>query len=177
MNSAQSDDELLKKIAAAMIENPRYTIKEIAQASGISNATLHRFCGTRENLELLLIQHGEDILSTIIKVANKDYDDYIDGLRELTDVHYHNHEILQVFFSLQTTCTSRDYTAYFKAMDNFFLRGQKKGVFRIDFNVSFLTTAFTSCIYGLINAEHQGRIAKIGMEESFEHFFLSGIKN
>lgn len=175
MTTTNNDDELLKKIAIAMVENPRYTIKELAKASGISNATLHRFCGTRENLENILLERAESTIAFIIAAAEKEYDDYSLGLRELTKAHYKEHEFLQVLFALQSSCSREKYIPYLKAMDNFFLKGQKQGAFRIDLNVSFLTTAFTSSIYGVINAERQGRIAKVGMEESFENFFLFGI--
>lgn len=175
MVSLQNNDDLLKKIAVAMVENPRSTIKELAEASGISNATLHRFCGTRENLENILLQRAESTIEFILATVEKEYDDYTLALRELIKAHCNDHEFLQVLFTLQSSCSKEKYLPYFKAMDNFFLRGQKQGAFRIDINVSFLTTVFSSGIYGLINAERQGRIAKVGMEDSFVDFFLSGI--
>lgn len=175
MVALQNNDDLLKKIAVAIVENPRSTIKELAEASGISNATLHRFCGTRENLEKILLQRAEETITFILSTVEKEYDDYIFGLKELVKAHCKEHEFLQVLFALQSSCSKDKYLPYFKAMDNFFLKGQKQGAFRIDVNVSFLTTIFYSSIYGIINAERQGRIAKIGMEDSFVDFFLSGI--
>ena len=45
-----AEEKLLKALAVAMVEHPRGTFKEIAQAAGVSKATLNRFCGTRDNL-------------------------------------------------------------------------------------------------------------------------------
>lgn len=176
MNTKYSDEELLKKIARAMVQNPRSTIKELAESSGISNATLYRFCGSKENLDNILLQKGENILDEIIEIANKKFDDYALGLEELANVHYKHNEILQLLYSLQITCSESKNIAYFKALDNFFLEGQKQGEFRIDFNTSFLTTVFTSSVYGVINAKHLGRIASVGMEDNFIEFFMTGIK-
>lgn len=175
MASLQDNDDLLKKIAIAIVENPRSTIKELAEASGISNATLHRFCGTRENLENILLQRAEMAIEFILSTVEKEYDDYALGLKDLIKAHCNEHEFLQALFALQSSCSKEKFFPYFKAMDDFFLRGQKQGTFRIDINVSFLTTIFYSSVYGLINAERQGRIAKMGMEDSFVDFFLSGI--
>lgn len=176
MATINSNDTLLKKIALVMAENPRSTIKEIAEASGISNATLHRFCGTRENLENILFERAEYQIEHIINILKNEYDNYILGLKELIKVHYNDHEFLQAFFSLNPLNSREKSINYFKAMDEFFLRGQKKGNFRIDVNISFLTTLFSSGIYSLINAERRGRIAKMGIEDTFLDFFLSGIE-
>lgn len=171
------DNELLKKIATAMVENPRYTLKELAEASGISKATLHRLCGTRENLENILAEKGEETLAFIIETAEKEYNNYSLGLEELVKSHYKEHEFLQILFSVHTSCSQERYIPYLTAMDNFFLRGQKQGEFRIDISASFLTSVFTSTIYGLVNAEHSGRIAKSNLEVSFKNFLLDGIRN
>lgn len=170
------EQDLMKKIAVAMSENPRSTIKEIAESVGVSKATLHRFCGTRENLENMLMQRAELAGLDLTKSAEKEYDDYISGLKELITAHYKEYEILRWGFSFQNNCQGEKYEPYLKALNSFFLRGQKQGAFRIDFSIEFLSTMFTSSIYGLIDAERKGRLAKVGTLESFEDFFLRGIQ-
>lgn len=171
---ADDHKTLLKRIANAITENPRYTTQELAASAGISRATLHRFGGTRENLEALLIESGEKRLSIIIRTAQEECTDYLEGLNQLIKVHYEEHEILQAFFTLRATCSQKKLESYFDAMNDFFLRGQNQGAFRIDLTASFLTTAFTSSFYGIINAQNQGRVARIGITEEFERFFISG---
>ncbi|ENU1226764.1 AsnC family protein [Providencia rettgeri] len=38
----QLDDNLLRKLAKAMVEQPRATVKDLAEAIGVSRGTLHR---------------------------------------------------------------------------------------------------------------------------------------
>lgn len=176
MASTQEDD-LIKRIALAMSENPRYTIKELAEVSGISKATLHRFCGTRENLQNILLQRAETTVVSIVKAAEKEYEDYVIGLKELIAAHYKDYEIFRWISSIPfSSLKHQNCPDYFIAVEKFFLRGQKQGAFRIDFNVSFLTNVFMSSICGLIDAERRGRVARVGIAEAFEDFFLHGIR-
>lgn len=43
MDLPAADEKLLKALAIAIVDRPRATFKEIAQAAGISKATLNRF--------------------------------------------------------------------------------------------------------------------------------------
>lgn len=174
MNPETHESLLLRRLAVAMTENPRSTIKELAEAVGISKATLHRFCGTRENLELMLIEASRKSLDHIIDVAEKDFDNYQAGLRELIQAHYQNREY-HVFSSSNQACMTDDYWfAYLKAIDAFFLKGQKKGTFRLELGVSFLSESFISILCGIIDAERRGRIASMGAEAMIENLFLTG---
>lgn len=176
MTLTYEENDLIKRIAVAMSENPRSTIKELAELVGVSKATLHRFCGTRKNLEDMLMQRAEVAMVELTKSAEKEYDDYITGLKELITAHYKEYEILRWGFSSQNSCQEERYYPYLKALNSFFLKGQKQGAFRIDFSVEFLSTMFISSIYGLIDAERKGRVAKMGTLESFKDFFLKGIQ-
>lgn len=51
MDLTAADEKLLKALAIAIVDHPRATFKEIAQAAGVSKATLNRFCGTRDQGE------------------------------------------------------------------------------------------------------------------------------
>lgn len=155
------DSNLIKQLAIALTEKPRSTIQELAIASGISKATLYRFCKTRENLDKILLKKASDTVNFIIETAEKDYEDYIVGLKELIQAHFKEVEIFrwvctQPHSVIKDNCSPN----YFCALDKFFLNGQKKGVFRIDFSVNFLSNIFMSSICGLIDAERQGRIQR-----------------
>ncbi|WP_042354779.1 TetR/AcrR family transcriptional regulator [Bacillus rubiinfantis] len=171
-----SNDALIKRVALAMAENPRYTFKELAEVSGVSKATLHRLCGTRENLESILLNKAEITIESIINAAEMDHENYIDGLRNLIFTFYDEQEIFRWLFSRPCSGAEKYYNPYFTALESFFLRGQKQGVFRIELSVEFLATIFTSSIVALIDAERTGRVAKMGTKEAFVDFFLSGIK-
>jgi TetR/AcrR family transcriptional repressor of mexCD-oprJ operon len=168
------ESELLKRLATALVDKPRSTIKELAEALGMSKATLHRFCGTRENLEAMIASKAQEALLRIIVITQHDFPDYKVGLTEIIAVHYQEYELLRLQFSLQACADEAVWTPYMKAVDAFFLKGQKQGAFRIDFSVAFLSEVFIASICGLIDAERRGRVAKSGMAEAFEDFFLKG---
>ena len=170
-----NEDKLLKQIAVAITENPRRTTKELAEAVGISKATLHRFCGTRENLEIMLVNKLEQILPQIISIAESEYDNYIFGLRELINIHFENREYLFFSCSMQTCTIENSYwNSYMKALDNFFLKGQKAGDFKIEISNSILTEIFVSTFGSLFYAELRGRVASNGITEICEKMFLFG---
>lgn len=174
MNVETHESQLLKNLAIAITKNPRGTTKDLAEAVGISKATLHRFCGTRENLEQMLVEEFRKSLDYIIEIAEKDFSDYKEGLRELIKVHYESKEFLVFTCGIQSSIENEYWLPYLKAIDVFFLKGQKKGAFRIELGVSVLSELFISILCGLIDAESRGRIASQGVEEIFESFFISG---
>ncbi len=70
MQPTPHDERLLKALAHAIVVHPRATLKELAETAGISKATLHRFCGTRDNLVDMLEKHGERVLNQVIEEAD-----------------------------------------------------------------------------------------------------------
>lgn len=174
--NASTDDKLLKQLAVAVVDHPRSTLKELAEAVGISKATLHRFCGTRENLEVLLMQKSIESMQDIIKMAAMEYDDYVSGIRSLIHAFYTSKEFLRYGNTYQNCVTIEHCNDYARAVDSFFLRGQKQGVFRIDISVPALTDLFFSVIYGGIDSERRGRVASSYILETIEDFFLHGAK-
>lgn len=179
MSNSNDDTTLLKKLAYNMIKSPRATLKELAIMSDISKATLYRIYGTRENLEKILFEKGNQISEDIVAIVNKEYIDYTEGLKSIIQMHFHGYEFIYLLCSFPCEADEQyqlEYDIYLKALDNFFLRGQEKGNFRIDLNASFLTEIFVSGIFGLLDAQTRGRIAKMEIEEHFLLFFLNGIE-
>ena len=142
MNFTNNDDQLLRKLAVAITENPRGTSKELAEAVGISKATLHRFCGTRENLDKMLTEKSYYALKEIIETAEAEFDDYKEGIRKLIDVHFKNNEFLRYVVMIPSLMEQENWQPYLNAIDSFFLRGQKNGVFKIDFLSRLLDNKF-----------------------------------
>jgi TetR/AcrR family transcriptional repressor of mexCD-oprJ operon len=177
MNLTTNENQLLKLLAVAMSEKPRSTIKELAEAVGISKATLHRLCGTRENLEMLLLEKANEALESIVKISESNLEDYKEGLKLLINVHYENKELLSFICGVQCCMDEEYWNTYLKAIDSFFLKGQKQGVFKIDFSVAVLSEIFVAAISGIIDAERRGRVASSGIADSFEEFFLHGAVN
>lgn len=175
-----NDEKLLKALAVAIVDRPRATLKDLAEAAGVSKATLHRFCGTRDSLVERLMNHSQAALNQVIEDANLQVADVAQALRDLIENHLRHRELL-VFMIFQYRPDSLDpdqdgarWTAYTDALDRFFLRGQQEGYFRIDITAELLTELFVSLIYGMVDAERRGRAASARSLAVLEQFFLKG---
>lgn len=177
MNSSINEGQMLKLLAMSIVDSPRSTIRELGESVGISKATLHRFCGTRENLDKMLKEKAFNTLNNLKDIAEKKYDDYLEGLTHLTQAHNENKEYLRYICAMKSQEDESLCRPYFKAMDSFFLRGQKAGVFKIEFGVSVLTEIYVMVLCGIIDAERRGRVAPNGILEMLENLFLHGILN
>lgn len=183
MNAPASDDKLLKALAVALVTHPRGTFKDVAEAAGISKATLNRFCGTRETLIEMLMNHGSEVMNEVISNAGLDERPVLEALHRLIRDHLTHREVL-AFIAFEWRPDSLDENAggvrwlpYGDALDAFFLRGQKEGVFRVDIGAQELTEIFISLVFGMVDAERRGRVARAGMAAVIEQFFLKGAVN
>lgn len=59
----------------------------------------------------------------------------------------------------------------------FFLRGQREGLFRIDISAPVLTETFASLLFGLVDAERRGRVARTGMDAVLLQMFMQGARS
>ena len=181
MNKYTQNDRLLKALAIAFVDQPRATLRELAQAAGISKATLHRLCGTRDNLRKMLVEHGLLALKQVIHDADLEHAEPATALRKLIQGHLTNRELLVFIMfqyrpdSLDPSVGEGDWQPYIDALDAFFLRGQRIGVFRIDISAPVLTELFDAVVYGIVDAERRGRAASASSAVVFEQIFLHGI--
>lgn len=143
MTLISHDERLIKALAVAIVDRPRATLKELAEAAGVSKATLHRFCGTRDNLVQMLEDHGETVLNQIIQACDLEHAEPLEALQRLIKEHLTHRELL-VFLVFQYRPDFLDphgegarWQSYLEALDAFFLRGQQKGVFRIDISTAW----------------------------------------
>lgn len=180
MLTSTADEKLLKALAVALVDHPRGTFKDIAQAAGISKATLNRFCGTRDNLIEMLMEHGSVVMNQLIEDAGLIERSIPEALHRLISDHLIHRELM-AFLAFQWRPDSLDedfggtrWLPYGDALDAFFLRGQKEGVFRIDIGAPELTEMFISVVFGMVDAERRGRVARAGMASIIEQFFMKG---
>lgn len=184
MNPTSHDEFLLKTLTVAVVHRPRATMKELAHLAGVSKATLHRYCGTRENLGQRLEAYAERTLDQIIKSARLQHVEPLDALHRLIREHLVHREPLAFlasqyrpdFLGVEKGSGERDtrWQPYLDALDAFFLRGQQKAVFRIDITAAILTELFLALVYGMVDAEHRGRAANADSLRVLEQMFLHG---
>jgi TetR/AcrR family transcriptional repressor of mexCD-oprJ operon len=174
MSIGTHEEELLRKLTAALSTNPRSSTGALARAVGISRATFNRLFGSREHLMEMIVERDEKILQEIISLAQETVTDYAASLTALIDAHFQNQEYLVFVCGTQSSLENAFWEQYLGALDHFFLEGQKAGVFRVDMPHQMLTELFVSMICGMIDAQHRGRVAASGLENQMTEFFLHG---
>lgn len=178
----RQDDNLLRNLAIIMVERPRSTLKELAEAVGVSRATLHRMFGTRDHIVEKINEYGVQVLSQIARtISAQAAEKKAISVHSLINMHLEHREVLvyQMFQYKPDTCSIEEDTwqLYNNTLDNFFLNGQQSGVFRIDIKAAALTEYFVSLIYGTVDAERRGRLANAESTKLLESFFLKGSGN
>lgn len=176
--TTQHDEQkLLASLALALVEAPNANLQELARAVGISKATLHRFCPTRELLIERLIERAVTVLNQGIRSAELDGPDPKEALKRLSANCLENRDLLLfvMFFWRPGAPIERQMeTDWATTLDAFFLRGQQAGVFRVDIPAAAMTEIWTSILLGLQDGERRGRIARQGMQVLLESVFLEG---
>ncbi|RMN35352.1 Transcriptional regulatory protein NfxB [Pseudomonas coronafaciens pv. zizaniae] len=180
MELPAADDKFLKALAVALVDHSNGTLKDIAQAAGVSKATLNRFCGTRANLVEMLLNHASVLMNQMVADADLKHAPPLEAFQRLVDNHLMHREML-VFLvfqwrpdSLDESCGGRRWLPYSDALDAFFLRGQREGLFRIDISATVLSEMFAALLSGMVDAERRGRLARAGMGALLIQFFLQG---
>lgn len=177
MSSPAPNEKLLKALAVAIVDQPRATLQELARAAGISKATLHRFCGTRENLIEMLLAYSREVMQQVVDDSGLERAAPAAALRDLIDKHLAHREwvLFMVFQYRPDTLNNHGWQPYLSVLDRFFLQGQQAGVFRIDIAAAVITELFTSLLCGLVEAERLGRAAPAGTAWVMEQMFLHGV--
>lgn len=174
------DERLLASLALALVDNPRATLQELAQAVGVSRATLYRFSRTREELIDRLMQHATGCLQRAMEDARLDEGPAREALTRFVSGQMEHREMaafLVYHWQPETIQDERGRTscdAFLEALDAFILRGQREGVFRIDITAQAQTEALMALLTGMVDAERRGRVARVGMAATVEALFLKG---
>lgn len=155
-----ADEKLLKALAVALVDHSTGTFKDIAEAAGVSKATLNRFCGTRANLIEILLIHASELMNKMIADADLQNAPPLEALQRLIDNHLTHREML-VFLVFQWRPDTMD----------------EKGLFRIDISAPVLTETFASLLFGLVDAERRGRVARTGMDAVLLQMFMQGARS
>lgn len=175
-SSRTEGDELLVPLARALVEHPRGTLQELANAIGISKATLYRFCRTREQLINRLVTHSFEMFGEAIRTAALDSAPPLDALRKLIDKNLKHRELtaFALHYWKDSSIERAESEEIEAILDAFFLRGQQENVFRIDIPAAALTEIWNYIWAGLVDAERRGRVARACLAQLIERAFLDG---
>ncbi|WP_221798936.1 TetR/AcrR family transcriptional regulator [Oceanobacter mangrovi] len=180
---SDSRDQILDSLAFALVNSPRATLKDLAEAVGISKATLHRMFGVsgdltvREDIEACLVARAQGVVADLTTLVDQPIGDYRQTLQTMIRLHFENKEVLRYI----VVCLPFEELAmmlmYQQALDRFILRGQQAGIFRIDLAMPVLSEFFGALIGSMIDAERRGRVAPAQVADAVEQFFYYGALN
>lgn len=178
--SHPEDERLLAALALALVDRPRATLHELAQAVGVSKATLYRYSRTREALIERLARYAGGCLQRALEDARLDEGPTRAALSRFVQTQLEQREMAAFLVyhwqpeSLQSERSRTSCDAYLSALDRFILRGQREGVFRIDISAQTQAEALIALLTGLVDAERRGRIARSTVATAVEALFLDG---
>ncbi|MFF3754269.1 TetR/AcrR family transcriptional regulator [Streptomyces sp. NPDC002018] len=170
-------DQVLRTAAALLTRKATATMDEVARASGIGRATLHRHFAGRDALVKALEQLGIQEMETALDAARLDEGTAAEALRRLvgriepsagllafllTENQLFEGEVSDGWARIDARCSA------------LFRRGQERGEFRIDLSHVWLTEA----LYGLISAgawvTQDGRVATKDFQYMIVELLLGG---
>ncbi len=176
------DDKLAAALALAIAHRPRANLQQIAQSAGISKATLYRIAPTREAVVAQLIERSRVHLESALTLADLSKPPFIEALGRLTDnvmrgraffLFWNTAQWIQMLDD-QDGVDSELPSFYREALEDFFLRGQRAGVFRVDLPARWLVKSYDFLLYAAAESAERGEIATVGMSALVNHSFLHG---
>ncbi|QKG27005.1 TetR/AcrR family transcriptional regulator [Actinomadura verrucosospora] len=145
-------DAVLASAAELLSRKATATQDEIAQAAGISRATLHRHFAGREKLVRALEELGLRRLEAVLDEARPDDGTATDALVRLVEASRPVAAFLAFLATENQLFEGEEVNAGWERLDAritaLFRRGQEAGEFRIDLPAAWLTEA----LYGLIGS-------------------------
>ena len=144
MDSGQ--DKLFHDVAKALVVNPGASTSGIAEAAGVSRATLHRVFGEREKLVEAIYSWLLDLCDKVFDEAGIDSGEIEAAFDRLIEDCY---PLAQSYWLLTATPRLEREPAIGdrlrkqdQRLENFFARGQREGYFRTDFTPKWMSYSF-----------------------------------
>lgn len=182
--AGQMDDKLASALAIAIVQNPRGNLQDIAQRAGISKATLYRkVATTRERVIELLMERATKHLQEALLNAELEKPPFTDALHRLTTNVMQGRAFYQ-FWNVAQWVQILDAkhvderaplpSFYGDALMEFFLQGQRAGVFRVDLPTRWLLKTYDSLLFAVMDAAQRGEIGTVDMVAMIDKTFLNG---
>lgn len=170
-------EELLEKLAMALVTNPGSTMKELADSAGISKASLHRIYSTKEKLQTIIIERVQSVFDEIRQSIQKPHEDYMEALRELIHIHCCNSTYILFigrddFFDM---IKDEEWDDYYNDLEAFFREGQEQGLLTLDFSAGVIGAVFISLVTGLLECRLWGHLTEREMEKTILRALMGGV--
>ncbi|MFD5317837.1 TetR/AcrR family transcriptional regulator [Streptomyces sp. NPDC127098] len=171
-------DHVLRAAAALLSRKSTATMDEVAQAAGISRATLHRHFAGRDALVRALEALGIAECEAALEAARPEQGTAADAVRRLVAAIEPAAALLAFLYTENQLFEGAEQNAGWARVDArlaaLFRRGQESGEFRVDLSPVWLTEA----LYGLIGsaawAVSDGRVARNDFTHLIVELLLGG---
>ena len=171
-------DHVLRAAAALLSRKSTATMDEVAQAAGISRATLHRHFAGRDALVRALEALGIAECEAALAAARPEQGTAADAVRRLVAAIEPAAALLAFLYTENQLFEGGEQNAGWARVDArlaaLFRRGQESGEFRVDLSPVWLTEA----LYGLIGsaawAVSDGRVARNDFTHLIVELLLGG---
>ncbi|TDZ76817.1 TetR/AcrR family transcriptional regulator [Mycobacteroides salmoniphilum] len=176
---AVSRDNLLQAAAVFLGRQPAATMDEIAVATGVSRATLHRhFAGRAALIEALTVLAVAGMESAL-DGARLTEDSATDALERLVRACEPVADYLVLMYvqyqNLDLPQALEGFSDVEHRITDLFARGQKSGEFRTDLTAVWLTEVFFSMVAGAAWAIQTGRVARRDFPHMIASLMLHGV--
>ncbi|TXL68650.1 chalcone isomerase family protein [Zeimonas arvi] len=175
-------DQLLRAIATVLTDQPRLPMEQLAQAIGISRATLHRMFPNREAIVEAVLALALEASREAIDSAAIDQGPADEALRRLVATFMPN-AVLYLFLqsARQERCGQADtWLARFEPNRQrvlaLFRRGQEEGCLRVDLTAQWMHDATSALLFEAANSVREGRLAAADAVESVLTVLLDGAR-
>lgn len=175
-------DPLLRAIATVLTDQPRLPMEQLAQAIGISRATLHRMFPNREAIVEAVLALALESSRQAIDSAAIDEGPADEALRRLVATFMPN-AVLYLFLQSahQERCGQADtWLAEFEPNRQrvlaLFRRGQEEGCLRVDLTAQWMHDATSALLFEAAHSVREGRLAAADAVESVLAVLLDGAR-
>ncbi len=168
----------LRTLADALVRNPRASMEDLAQALGVSRATLHRLVSSRDDLIRELSSHAVGACTrtfTEIDLQDGPADQAImrlvQALTPNTSFYLFLRDATDLSHALECEW-ERDRSK----LTQVFQRGQEDGIFRVDMSARWMVDALGGLMHAAAEAAHEGRLATADMNDAICKVLLDGLR-
>lgn len=174
----------LHALAEALVLQPSASMEQLAQAIGVSRATLHRMVASRDDLIYQVHRLAYECCEDIFAEVELDHGPVLEVLNHLiTAIHPHANLFL-LLHQQGNICRDpnvrheihREWRNQHERLTRFFLRGQQGGQFRRDLPAGWIVDAMGALITSATEARHNGHLADADVNRVVLSFLLDGLK-
>lgn len=170
--------QVLRAAARLLTHRPQASMADVAEAAGISRATLHRLVQDRQSLITAVAELSRERALAVLEAADLERGTATEALERLVHAVA---DVADLFgFLVNEPRAWQEDDDLDEELDRrvtaLFLRGQESGEFRVDHQARWMTDAFASLLGGAAWSVSAGRLAASDLGHVVLETLLSGCR-